>query len=36
MSGAYYMGIGDVMQSGPGRLFVESFVLGDDPLPRNK
>jgi CubicO group peptidase (beta-lactamase class C family) len=35
MSGAYQMGIGDVMQSGPGRLFVESFVLGDDPLPRN-
>lgn len=35
MSGAYRMGIGDVMQSGPGRLFVESFVLGDEPLPTN-
>lgn len=35
MSGAYRMGIGDVMQSGPGRLFVESFVLGDEPLPAN-
>lgn len=33
MSGAYRMGIGDVMQSGPGRLFVESFVLGNEPLP---
>jgi CubicO group peptidase (beta-lactamase class C family) len=33
MSGAYYMGIGDVMQSGPGRLFVETFVLGNAPLP---
>jgi hypothetical protein len=35
MSGAYYMGRGDVMESGPGRLFVESFVLGNQPLPRN-
>lgn len=34
MSGAYNMGVGDVMQSGPGRLFVKSFVLGDQPLPR--
>jgi CubicO group peptidase (beta-lactamase class C family) len=33
MSGAYQMGIGDVMQSGPGRLFVEAFVLGNEPLP---
>ncbi len=36
MSGAYRMGIGDVMQSGPGRLFVESFVLGDEPLPSRR
>ncbi len=36
MSGAYRMGIGDVMQSGPGRLFVESFVLGTEALPGNK
>jgi CubicO group peptidase (beta-lactamase class C family) len=35
MSGAYNMGLGDVMESGPGRLFVESFVLGNDPLPEN-
>ncbi len=35
MSGAYRTGIGDVMESGPGRLFVESFVLGDEPLPSN-
>jgi CubicO group peptidase (beta-lactamase class C family) len=33
MSGAYRMGLGDVMESGVGRLFVESFVLGDEPLP---
>lgn len=33
MSGAYRMGIGDVMESGVGRLFVESFVLDDKPLP---
>jgi len=36
MSGAYNMGLGDVMESGPGRLFVESFVLGDEPLPENR
>jgi CubicO group peptidase (beta-lactamase class C family) len=36
MSGAYNMGLGDVMESGPARLFVESFVLGDDPLPENR
>ncbi len=33
MSGAYYMGRGDVMESGVARLFVESFVLDDKPLP---
>jgi CubicO group peptidase (beta-lactamase class C family) len=33
MSGAYLMGIGDVMESGLAQLFVNSFVLGDDPLP---
>jgi CubicO group peptidase (beta-lactamase class C family) len=33
MSGAYRMGLGDVMESGVGRLFMESFVLGDGPLP---
>ena len=33
MSGAYNLIDGDVMQSGPGRLFVESFVLGDRPPP---
>jgi CubicO group peptidase (beta-lactamase class C family) len=36
MSGAYLMGIGDVMQSGPGRLFLESFVFGSEPLPSTK
>ena len=36
MSGAYNMGLGDVMESGPGRLFVESFVLGNEPLPENR
>jgi CubicO group peptidase (beta-lactamase class C family) len=33
MSGAYRMGLGDVMESGVGRLFMEAFVLGDEPLP---
>ena len=32
LTGAYYMG-GDVMQNGPARLFVESFVLQNQPLP---
>jgi CubicO group peptidase (beta-lactamase class C family) len=36
MSGAYYMGRGDVMESGPGGLFVESFVLGNQPQPRSR
>ncbi len=33
LTGAYNMGLGDVLQCEPARLFVESFVLGDDPLP---
>lgn len=33
MSGAYRMGLGDVMESGVGRLFMESFILGNEPLP---
>jgi CubicO group peptidase (beta-lactamase class C family) len=33
MSGAYRMGLGDVMESGVGRLFMEAFIFGDDPLP---
>ncbi|UCF20451.1 MAG: beta-lactamase family protein [Gemmatimonadota bacterium] len=33
MSGAYLMGIGDVMQSGLAQLFVNAYVLGDEPLP---
>lgn len=33
MSGAYYLSRGDVMESGVARLFVNSFVLGNDPLP---
>ena len=33
MSGAYRMGLGDVMESGVGRLFMESFILGTEPLP---
>lgn len=33
MSGAYRMGLGDVMESGVGRLFLEAFVFGDEPLP---
>jgi CubicO group peptidase (beta-lactamase class C family) len=33
LSGAYDMGAFDIMETGPGRLFVESFVLGDNPLP---
>jgi hypothetical protein len=33
MSGAYRMGLGDVMESGVARLFMEAFVFGDDPLP---
>ena len=33
MSGAYRMGLGDVMESGVGRLFMEVFVLGNEPLP---
>jgi CubicO group peptidase (beta-lactamase class C family) len=33
MSGAYRMGLGDVMESGVARLFMESFVFGNEPLP---
>jgi hypothetical protein len=33
MSGAYGMGMGDVMESGVARLFMESFVFGSEPLP---
>jgi CubicO group peptidase (beta-lactamase class C family) len=33
MSGAYRMGLGDVMESGLAQLFVNSFVLGDEPIP---
>ncbi len=33
MSGAYRMGLGDVLESGVGRLFLEAFVFGDQPLP---
>ncbi len=36
MSGAYNMGVGSVMESGPGRLFVESLVLGNEPLPEHR
>lgn len=33
MSGAYYMGRGDVMESGLAQLFMEAFVFGDETLP---
>jgi CubicO group peptidase (beta-lactamase class C family) len=33
MSGAYRMGIGDVMQSGVAQLFMNAFVFGNEPLP---
>lgn len=33
LTGAYDIGRADVLQVGPAQLFVESFVLGDDPLP---
>lgn len=33
MSGAYRMGLGDVMESGVARLFMETFVFGGEPLP---
>jgi CubicO group peptidase (beta-lactamase class C family) len=33
LSSAYNMTVGDVMESGPGSLFVKSFVLGDQALP---
>ncbi|NIS64209.1 MAG: serine hydrolase, partial [Gemmatimonadales bacterium] len=33
LTGAYDMGASDIMATGPGRLFVESFVLGNQPLP---
>lgn len=34
LTGAYDMGAADIMATGPGRLFVESFVLGHEPVPR--
>ncbi len=33
LTAAYDMGASDIMATGPGRLFVESFVLGNQPLP---
>jgi CubicO group peptidase (beta-lactamase class C family) len=33
LSGAYDMGAFDIMATGPGRLFVQSFVLGNAPIP---
>lgn len=33
LTGAYDMRASDIMVTGPGRLFVDSFVLGDEPLP---
>ncbi len=33
LTGAYDIGEWDVLECDPARLFVESFVLGDDPLP---
>ena len=36
LSGAYDMGAADIMVTGPGRLFVESFVLGNEPLPSTR
>jgi len=33
LTGAYDMGASDIMVTGPGRLFVESFVLGNEPIP---
>jgi len=36
LTGAYDVGQWDVLEYGPARLFVESFVLGDDPLPAGR
>ncbi len=33
LTGAYDIGTADIMETGPGRLFVESFVLGQEPIP---
>jgi CubicO group peptidase (beta-lactamase class C family) len=33
LTGAYDMGAFDITETGPGRLFVESFVLGNEPIP---
>lgn len=33
LSGAYVTGAFDIMETAPGRLFVESFVLGNAPIP---
>jgi CubicO group peptidase (beta-lactamase class C family) len=33
LTGAYDMGAADIMVTGPGQLFVDSFVLGNEPLP---
>jgi CubicO group peptidase (beta-lactamase class C family) len=36
LTGAYNMGAADIMATGPGRLFVESFVLGNAPMPATR
>ncbi len=36
LTGAYDMRTADIMETGPGRLFVESFVLGQEPIPASK
>ena len=36
LTGAYDMSAADIMETGPGRLFVESFVLGQEPIPGTK
>lgn len=33
LTGAYDMGVADITVTGPGQLFVESFVLGNEPIP---
>jgi CubicO group peptidase (beta-lactamase class C family) len=33
LTGAYDMSAADIMVTGPGKLFVESFVLGNEPIP---
>lgn len=34
LTGAYDMGASDIMVTGPGQLFVDSFVLGNEPFPQ--